>query len=66
MRTLIDIDDRLMNEVLEVSKVKTKKCAITVAMKEYLNLKKREYLKKMIGNYNFGLTLKDLEKLRNE
>lgn len=66
MRTLIEIEDELMEEVLKISKEKTKKGAITKAMQEYLNLRRREELKEMIGNYDFGITLEELGRLRDE
>ncbi len=65
MRTLIEIDENLMKEVLKISKEKTKKGAITKAMEEYIKMKRREELKNMIGSYDFPLTLKELEKIRN-
>jgi len=67
MRTTIEIDDDLLKEVMESSHSKTKKGAIVIALTEYLKMKKRRELIEMIGNYeNFDLTLKDLEKMRDE
>lgn len=67
MKTTIDIDDGILKKVMEISKSKTKKGAITIALNEYLRLKKREELKGLIGNYkDFSLTLDDLRKMRHE
>lgn len=67
MRTTIDINDDLLNEVMNKSGAKTKKSAIVTALKDYLKLKKREELKNLIGNYNeFGLDHKGLRKMRDE
>jgi Arc/MetJ family transcription regulator len=67
MKTTLDIDEDIVKKVMEVSKSKTKKGAIVIALNEYLRLKKREELKELIGNYkDFGLTLDDLRKMRHE
>ncbi len=67
MRTTLEIDEELVNEVMRISKAKTKKGAIVTALKEYIKAHRRRELRDMIGNYNeFGLTLEDLEKIRGE
>ncbi len=64
MRTLIDIQDELMKDLLKETQAKTKKEAIVTAIGTYLNLKRRERLASLIGNYDFGYTLEELEKMR--
>lgn len=64
MKTLIDIQDGLMRDLLKETEAKTKKEAVITAIKTYLNLKRREKLKSLIGNYDFGYTVQDLEKMR--
>jgi len=64
MRTLIDIDGKLMEDLLEETKAKTKKEAIVTAIKTYLNLKRREKLASLGGSYDFGYTLEELERMR--
>jgi len=66
MRTLVDIKDELMKDLLNEAGVKTKKEAITLAIKEYLNQKRREKLASLIGNYDFGYNLEDLEEMRKD
>ncbi len=67
MRTTIDINEDLINEVMKKAGVKTKKEAIVTAMKAYLRFKKIEELKELVGNYDtFDLTLSDLKKMRDE
>ncbi len=67
MRTTIDINEDLINEVMKKAGVKTKKEAIATAMKDYLRFKKFEELKELVGNYDaFDLTLSDLKKMRDE
>ena len=64
MRTLIDIQDDLMNDLLKETAAKTKKEAVITAIETYLNLKRRERLASLVGNYNFGYTAQDLERMR--
>ena len=66
MRTLIDIQDELMEELLRTSKARTKKEAITLAIRNYLKQKKREELEKMLGHYDFGYTTRELEEMRKD
>lgn len=66
MKTIVDLDEDTLREVMEVSKSKTKKGAIVIALNEYLRLKKRQELKSMIGNYKeCDLTRDDLRKMRH-
>lgn len=44
MRTNIDIDDTLIEAVMKVAKVKTKKDAVDVALREYLKVKTKKNL----------------------
>ena len=64
VRTLIDIQDALMSDLLKETEAKTKKEAVTTAIKTYLNLKRRGRLASLIGNYEFGYTAQDLERMR--
>lgn len=66
MKTIIDLDEDTLREVMEVSKSKTKKGAIVTALNEYLRLKKRQELKSMVGNFKeFDLTRDDFRKMRH-
>ncbi len=64
MKTLIDIQGELMEDLLKETKARTKKEAIITAIETYLNLKRREKLASLIGNYDYGCTLQELEKMR--
>ncbi|KAF0117467.1 MAG: hypothetical protein FD151_2349 [bacterium] len=66
MRTLIDIQDELINELLREAKTTVKKEAITSAIRMYLEVKRREKLASLIGNYEFGYMIKDLEEMRED
>lgn len=66
MRTTVDINEGLINDVMKKAGVRTKKEAVTAALKDYLKHKKIEELKGMVGNYeSFGLTPADLKKMRD-
>ena len=64
MRTLIDIRDELVKDLLKETQAKTKKEAIVTAIETYLKLKRRERLASLIGNYDFGYTSEELEEMR--
>jgi len=64
MKTLIDIQDNLIRDLLKETEAKTKKEAIVTAIKTYLDLKRRERLKSLIGRYDFGYTAHNLEMMR--
>jgi Arc/MetJ family transcription regulator len=66
MRTLIDIQDDLMNELLKEANTSVKKEAIVLAIKTFLDFKRREKLASLIGNYEFGYTSQELEKMRED
>lgn len=62
MRTNIEIDDKLMNEVLKATGLTTKKDAVELGLKTLVRLKKQEGIK------SFRSQLKwtgDLEEMRS-
>ena len=66
MKTLIDIQDGLMNELLKEANTTVKKQAVILAIKTFLDLKRRERLASLIGNYEFGYTSEVLDEMRND
>jgi Arc/MetJ family transcription regulator len=66
MKTLIDIQDDLMKELLKESKAKTKKAAVTLAITEFINRKKRERLMSLMGKLDLNMTQEDLERMRED
>lgn len=64
MRTLIDIQEHLIRDLLKETNAKTKRKAIITAIETYLNLKRREKLAALIGNYDYGSTVEELERMR--
>ena len=53
MRTNIDIDDALIDEVMKVANVKTKKEAVHLALQEFLKAKKKKDLFDLAGKIAF-------------
>ena len=47
MRTNIEIDDKLMNEVLKATGLKTKKDVVELGLKTLIKLNKQENIKKL-------------------
>ena len=66
MRTLIDIQDDLMDDLLKEANTTVKKEAILLAIKTFLDVKRREKLAALIGNYEFGYSLRALEEMRSD
>lgn len=66
MKTLLDIDKDLMDELLRATGTTVKKEAVITAIKSYLDMKKRVQLADLIGNYPFGYSNEDLERMRND
>lgn len=66
MKTLLDIQDDLMNELMKEAKTHVKKEAVILAIKTFLEVKRREKLASLIGNYEFGYSLEDLEEMRKD
>ena len=66
MKTLIDIQDDVMKELLKESKAKTKKAAVTLAINEFINKKKREKLISLMGKLDLNMTQEDLERMRED
>lgn len=66
MKILVDIDDRLFNEVKALTRAKKKKDAIVIPMREYLLARKREDLAGLIGHFDLGMNLKDLRNSRKK
>ena len=66
MRTLIDIQDDLLEDLLKEAKTSVKKDAIVLAIKTFLDVRRREKLAGLIGNYNFGYSLNELDEMRKD
>ncbi|MBC8458839.1 MAG: hypothetical protein H8D67_12670 [Deltaproteobacteria bacterium] len=53
-----------MNELLQEANTGVKKEAIILAIKTFLDVRRREKLASLIGNYEFGYSLEELEEMR--
>lgn len=60
MRTNIEIDDKLMSDVLKATGLKTKKDAVELGLKTLIRLKKQENIKKFRGNLQWTGDLDDM------
>ena len=60
------IQDDLMNELLKEAKTRVKKEAVILAIKSFLEAKRREKLAALIGNYEFGYSLEQLQEMRKD
>jgi len=63
MRTTIDIDQKLIDEILEKTNIKTKTEAVDVALKAFLRLIKLRELSEMAGKVNWS---GDLDAMRTD
>lgn len=62
MRTNIEIDDKLMNDVLKATGLKTKKDAVELGLKTLLTLNKQKNIKNFRGQLEWT---GDLDDMRN-
>ena len=53
MRTNIEIDDKLMGDVLKATGLKTKKDAVELGLKTLIRLKKQENIRAMRGKLSW-------------
>lgn len=64
MKTLIDINDELLETARNLSDKKTKKAVIHDALEEFIKARYREELIERLGEGDFDLTLEDLAEMR--
>lgn len=60
MRTNIEINDKLMNDVLKATGVRTKKEAVELGLKTLIRLKKQENIKAFRGQLKWTGDLNDM------
>jgi len=65
-KTTVVIDDELIERVLSMMNLKTKKEVIEEGLKELIRKKNRELLRKELGTYDIELTHEELERLRSK
>ena len=65
-KTTVVIDETLINEVIRVTNLKTKKEVIEKGLKELLRTRNRELLRQELGTFDIDLSLEKLKKRRAE
>ena len=60
MRTNIEIDDKLMNEVLKATGLKTKKDAVELGLRTLIRLNKQKNIRKLRGKLQWSGDLDDM------
>ncbi|VEN73362.1 conserved hypothetical protein [Candidatus Desulfarcum epimagneticum] len=63
MRSNIIIDDHLMNEAIELTRLKTKKAVVESGLRLLIRMKKQERIKDLRGKLKWD---GDLEKMRRD
>ena len=63
MRTNIEIDDKLMNEALKITGVRTKKQAVQLGLETLIKLKKQRDIKQLRGALSWS---GDLNEMRSD
>jgi Arc/MetJ family transcription regulator len=63
MRTTLELDEKLIEELLKVTGAKSKKEAITKAVEDYLRRQCVEEIKKMRGKLQFDMTWEEMEEI---
>jgi len=66
MRTTINIDKKLLEEALKLSKISTKKELINLSLKEFIRRRYLEKLKKRLGNCDLNIDLSSLKEMRKD
>ncbi len=65
MKTTVDIPDELLDAVQSASKTRTKKEAITVALREYLRMRRSAELTELLGTFEEFMNRQELDAQRN-
>ncbi len=60
MRTNIDIDKKLMNRARSLSKARSKRETVEIALKNYIVLQERKKLLNLFGKVNWEGSLKEM------
>ncbi len=64
MKTLVDIDEKILREAMKVSEAVTKKETITLALQELIKSKLRLKLRGLAGSGLLETSLRELKKSR--
>lgn len=64
MKTLLDIDERLLKEAMSLAAAPTKKETVRLALEEFIRARRRAALKAMAGSGAIDMTHVDLRRVR--
>ena len=65
MKTLVDIDEELLDKAMKLTNTKTKKATIHTALQELVRSRRRQELISQMGSGMLDLSLEELEELRH-
>jgi Arc/MetJ family transcription regulator len=66
MRTTLNVDDRLFDELMRMTQAKTKTEAVRLALNEYLHLKRKQQLLSLRGRLDIADNWQELRELEIE
>jgi len=66
MKTTVIIDGELLQEAMKAVRAKTKRETIEAGLRELVRRKNLEALREELGTFDLGLSLNELERLRND
>jgi len=66
MRTTINIDKKLLDEAMKLTKAKTQTKAVSLALSELVRVKRLERLASRIGASDPALSRRDLDRMRRD
>jgi Arc/MetJ family transcription regulator len=66
MRTLIDIDEEILEEALRLTKARTKKEVVNLSLRELVRRKRIEGLRSKLGKVDLDIDHRKLEKIRHD
>jgi Arc/MetJ family transcription regulator len=65
-KTTVEIDEILLEKAMKLSGAKTKKRVIEYGLRELVRSINRDLFKKELGTFDLDMSLKDLEKMRED
>ncbi|MGY4707807.1 type II toxin-antitoxin system VapB family antitoxin [Candidatus Bipolaricaulota sp. J31] len=66
MRTTVEIDEELLEEARRLLGTRTKRETIRRALEEVIRERRKELLRRKLGNTEMSIDLEELERLRGE
>jgi Arc/MetJ family transcription regulator len=66
LRTLVDIDEEVLEEAMRLTEARTKKEVINLSLRELVRRKRLEGLKSKLGKVDLDLDHRKLERMRDD